>query len=135
MDKETSNELADKLAMNLKSEEDVSEMTRMLTKVAIERALEIEMEEHLGEKSKGRRKDGNSRNGYTPKTLKTDTAEPFQAIKGSLYTVWVFIGELGLLSGVRLPVGLLRATSIRFRPRPAASSSLSLGAHSTSSPS
>jgi putative transposase len=33
------------------------------------------MEEHLGEKSKGRRKHGNSRNGYTPKTLKTDTAE------------------------------------------------------------
>lgn|GEM_PF-1701208 len=54
MDKETFNELADKLAMNLKSEEDVSEMARMLTKVAIERALEIEMEEHLGEKSKGR---------------------------------------------------------------------------------
>ena len=75
MDKETFNELADKLAMNLKSEEDVSEMARMLTKVAIERALEIEMEEHLGEKSKGRRKKGNSRNGYTPKTLKTDTSE------------------------------------------------------------
>lgn len=75
MDKETFNELADKLAMNLKSEEDVSEMARMLTKVAIERALEIEMEEHLGEKSKGRRKTANSRNGYTPKTLKTDTAE------------------------------------------------------------
>ena len=75
MDKETFNELADKLAMNLKSEEDVSEMTRMLTKVAMERALEIEMEEHLGEKSKGRRKNGNTRNGYTPKTLKTDTAE------------------------------------------------------------
>jgi len=75
LDKETFNELADKLAMNLKSEEDVSEMARMLTKVAIERALEIEMEEHLGEKSKGRRKKGNSRNGYTPKTLKTDTSE------------------------------------------------------------
>ncbi len=55
-------ELADKLAMNLKSEEDVSAMARMLTKAAIERALEIEMEEHLGEKSHGRRKNGNSRN-------------------------------------------------------------------------
>jgi len=75
LDKETFNELADKLAMNLKNEEDVSEMARMITKVAIERALEIEMEEHLGEKSNGRRKNGNSRNGYTPKTLKTDTAE------------------------------------------------------------
>jgi len=54
-------DLASSLAMNLKSEEDVSEMARMLSKVAIERALEIEMEEHLGEKSHGRRKNGNSR--------------------------------------------------------------------------
>lgn len=75
MDKETFTELADKLVVNLKSEDDVSEMTRMLTKVAIERALEIEMEEHLGEKSNGRRKNSNSRNGYTPETLKTDTSE------------------------------------------------------------
>ena len=34
MNKETFNELADKLAMNLKSEEDVSEMARMLSKAA-----------------------------------------------------------------------------------------------------
>ncbi len=68
-------ELADKLAKSLKSPKDVSEMTRMLTKVAMERALEIEMEEHLGEKNEGKRPNGNSRNGYSPKTLKTDTAE------------------------------------------------------------
>ena len=69
------NELADKLAKNLKTPEDVSEMTRMLSKVAMERILEIEMENHLGEKSKGLRTKGNSRNGYTQKTLKTDTSE------------------------------------------------------------
>ena len=69
------NELADKLAQNLKTPEDVSEMTRMLSKVAMERILEIEMENHLGEKSKGLRTKGNSRNGYTQKTLKTDTSE------------------------------------------------------------
>jgi len=50
-------------------------MARMLAKVAIERVLETEIEEHLGEKSNGRRKNRNSRNGYSPKTLKTDTAE------------------------------------------------------------
>jgi len=44
LDKEIFNELADKLAMNLKNEEDVSEMARLLTKVAIERALEVEKE-------------------------------------------------------------------------------------------
>ena len=69
------NELADKLAQNFKTPEDVSEMTRMLSKVTMERILEIEMENHLGEKSKGLRKNGNSRNGYTKKTLKTDTSE------------------------------------------------------------
>jgi len=69
------NELADKLAKNLKTEKDVSQMTRMLTKIAMERALEIEMEEHLGEKEKGIRPSGNSRNGYTQKILKTDTSE------------------------------------------------------------
>jgi len=52
-------------------------MTRMLSKVAMERILEIEMEmeNHLGEKSKSLRTNGNSRNGYTQKTLKTDTSE------------------------------------------------------------
>ncbi len=35
MNKETHNELADKLPLNLKSEMDVPEMVRMLTKVAI----------------------------------------------------------------------------------------------------
>ena len=41
----------------------------------MERVLEIEMENHLGEKSKGLRTNGNSRNGYTHKTLKTDASE------------------------------------------------------------
>ena len=63
-------ELADELTRNLKSPQDVSDM--WLTKVAMERALEIEMEEHLGEKKQGQRPHGNSRNGYSPKTLKTD---------------------------------------------------------------
>ena len=69
------NELADKLASNLKSPQDVSEMTKMLAKVAMEHILEIEMEEHLGEKKNGQRPSGNSRNGYSQKTLKTDNAE------------------------------------------------------------
>lgn len=68
-------ELADKLAKSLKSPKDVSAMTKMLAKVAMERALEIEMEEHLGEKQNGQRPSGNTRNGYTQKTLKTDTSE------------------------------------------------------------
>jgi|GEM_PF-6831470 len=34
----------------------------MLTKIVIERTLEVEMEEHLGERLNGRRKNGKSRN-------------------------------------------------------------------------
>ena len=75
MDQKKFDELTDLLAQDLKTEKDVSAMTRMLSKFAIEKALEIEMEEHLGEKREGRRDSGNSRNGYTQKTLKTDTAE------------------------------------------------------------
>jgi len=75
LDKDEFNKLADQLAHSLKTEKDVSAMTKMLTKVAMERALEIEMEEHLGEKKSGQRPSGNSRNGYTQKTLKTDTSE------------------------------------------------------------
>ena len=74
-DTEEFNELADKLASNLKTPQDVSEMTKMLAKVAMERILEIEMEDHLGEKKNGQRPSGNSRNGYSQKTLKTDNAE------------------------------------------------------------
>jgi len=69
------NELAEKLAQNLKTDQDISDMTKMLTKVAMERILEIEMEEHLGEKKKGQRPSNNSRNGYSQKTRKTDTSE------------------------------------------------------------
>jgi len=75
LDQKKFDELTDLLAQELKTEKDVSTMTRMLSKFAMEKALEIEMEEHLGEKRDGRRESGNSRNGYTQKTLKTDTAE------------------------------------------------------------
>ncbi len=75
MNQKDFDEMADHLAKNLKTDKDVSAMMRMLSKVAMERAIEIEMEEHLGEKKEGRRPSSNSRNGYTQKILKTDTAE------------------------------------------------------------
>ena len=53
------NALADKLAKNLKSQKDISEMTKTLAKIAMERILELEMEEHLGEKKAGQRPSGN----------------------------------------------------------------------------
>ena len=70
-------ELAKKLAKDLKSDKDLSVLSRALKKVAVEAALEAEMDEHLGyekHQAKGRG-TGNSRNGKSSKRLKGDHGE------------------------------------------------------------
>jgi putative transposase len=66
--------LARKIGKEFKSEQDVADFSRMLKKMAVEAALGAEMEAHLGyEKHDARgRGTGNSRNGYSRKTLKGD---------------------------------------------------------------
>lgn len=66
--------LARKIGKEFKSEEDVADFSRLLKKMAVEAALGAEMEAHLGyEKHEARgRGSGNSRNGYSRKTLKGD---------------------------------------------------------------
>ncbi len=69
--------LAAELAKDLKSPEDLSALSAQLTKITVEAALSAEMETHLGyapHDAKGHR-SGNSRNGYTSKTLKGDHGE------------------------------------------------------------
>jgi len=66
--------LANELAKDLKTPEDLSALTAQLTKITVEAALNAELDHHLGYtqyEHKGRH-TGNSRNGYTPKTLKGD---------------------------------------------------------------
>lgn len=69
--------LADENAKDLKTPEDLSELSALLTKITVEAALRAEMDHHLGyEKSDpDGHHSGNSRNGYSVKKLKGDHGE------------------------------------------------------------
>jgi len=69
--------LARKVGKQFKSEQDLADFSRLLKKMAVEAALGAEIDEHLGygkHEFKGRG-SGNSRNGYSSKTLKGDHGE------------------------------------------------------------
>jgi putative transposase len=69
--------LALELAKDLKTPADLSAFSAQLTKIAVEAALNAELDEHLGyalHEARGRN-SGNSRNGSTPKTLKGNHGE------------------------------------------------------------
>ena len=74
MDNEELIELAKELASNIKSEKDLSNLSRYLLKLTAETALNKEMDEHLGYEKHERlgRNKRNSRNGYSSKTVKGD---------------------------------------------------------------
>ena len=76
-DKDILQALASELAKNLKSEKDLSALSRELVKLTVETALGKEMEEHLGyaKHSSEGRGSGNSRNGTSKKTLKGQIGE------------------------------------------------------------
>ena len=69
--------LANELAKDLKSPEDLSALTAQLTKITVEAALKTELDHYLGytEYDRKGRGSGNSRNGYSTKTLKGDHGE------------------------------------------------------------
>lgn len=69
--------LIDDLAKSIKTEKDLAELSKYLLKQTVERAMNAEMDEHLGyEKHATEGKNtGNSRNGYTPKKLKGNFGE------------------------------------------------------------
>ncbi|ADD67451.1 transposase mutator type [Denitrovibrio acetiphilus DSM 12809] len=77
MDKKKIEELVEIFAKEMKSPEDLSELSRMLVKATIEKALNAELDDHLGysKNSHSGHNSGNNRNGYSPKTLKTDSGE------------------------------------------------------------
>lgn len=75
IDREKLEELATELAKGVKSQSDLLDPINLLKKLTLEKLLNTEMDEHLGyEKHSaiGRNKK-NSRNGYTSKTLKTES--------------------------------------------------------------
>jgi transposase-like protein len=77
MDRDKLKALAKELAKDLKSEEDLSALSRELLKLTVETALGAEMEQHLGYAKHGLegRSSGNSRNGHSAKKLKSRHGE------------------------------------------------------------
>ena len=67
-------QLATALAQQIKTEKDLGDLTRLMRKTVIEAALGAELEDHLGyaKHSPDGHHSGNSRNGYSSKTLKGD---------------------------------------------------------------
>ena len=75
MNKETIEALAREAAKNIKSEADLNEFRQMLTKVTVERALNAELDEHLGYDKHEKSNNTNSRNGSSRKTLRTEDGQ------------------------------------------------------------
>jgi putative transposase len=69
--------LIDELAKSIKTEKDLAALSKHLLKLTVERAMNAELDEHLGyEKHAPEGKNsGNSRNGSTPKKLKGNFGE------------------------------------------------------------
>jgi len=69
--------LAAELAKDIKTEQDLSELTRQLVKLTVETALGAEMDAHLGyaKHDPAGHGTGNSRNGHTAKRLKGSHGE------------------------------------------------------------
>ncbi len=66
--------MAAELAKDLKTEDDLSSLMSDMLKVTIEHALKAEMDTHLGyeKNASNGRNSGNSRNGYSSKTIRCD---------------------------------------------------------------
>ncbi len=71
MDEKQLQALANELAKNLKTPEDLSQFDRLLKKISVEAALKAEMSHHLGYDKNQPKPGANSRNGYSTKTVIT----------------------------------------------------------------
>ncbi len=71
MDEKQLQALANELAKNLKTPEDLSQFDRLLKKLRVEAALNAEMTHHLGYEKNQSRPGANSRNGFSTKTVIT----------------------------------------------------------------
>lgn len=75
MNKEALEALAREAAKGIKTEQDLNEFRQMLTKVTVERALNAELDEHLGYDKHQPSDNPNSRNGSSRKTLRTEDGQ------------------------------------------------------------
>lgn len=75
MDEKKLKALAAELAKGLKTEADLNQFSRMLTKLTVETALNAELTDHLGHEKNTPKTGSNTRNGYSSKTLLCDDDE------------------------------------------------------------
>ena len=62
-------------AKSIKTEKDLNSFSQMLTKVTVEAALNVELDEHLGYDKHQESTTNNCRNGFSSKTLKTEDGQ------------------------------------------------------------
>lgn len=69
--------LIDELAKSIKTEKDLAALSKHLLKLTVERAMDVELDEHLGyqKHTAAGKNTGNSRNGHSSKKLKGDFGE------------------------------------------------------------
>ncbi len=72
MKKEELEAFARQAAKHIKTEDDPNDIRQIFTKVTVEAALNTELEYHLGYKKNTPSNNSDSRNGFTPKTLRTE---------------------------------------------------------------
>ena len=75
MDEKKLKALAAELAKGLKTETDLNQFSRMLTKSTVETALNAELTDHLGHEKNAPKTGSNTRNGYSSKTVLSDDGE------------------------------------------------------------
>lgn len=72
MDKKALEAFAREAAKSIKSQSDLEDFRKMLTKVTVETALDAELDDYLGYEKHAPKPSTNSRNGYSSKTIITD---------------------------------------------------------------
>ncbi|HBZ8579073.1 TPA: IS256 family transposase [Salmonella enterica subsp. houtenae] len=75
MDEKKLKALSAELAKGLKTEADLNQFSRMLTKLTVETALNAELTDHLGHEKNAPKSGSNTRNDYSSKTLLCDDGE------------------------------------------------------------
>ena len=75
MNKKDLEAFAREAAKGIKTEKDLTDMRAMLTKVMVEAALSVELDDHLGYRKHEQSSSDNSRNGVTRKTVRTEDGQ------------------------------------------------------------
>lgn len=75
MNKKEIESLALEAAKSIKTEQDLNDFRRMMTKITVEAALNAELDDHLGYGKHEKSSSENSRNGYSSKTVKTEDGQ------------------------------------------------------------